>query len=519
MLKRAVLLVVLVLSAVAFLVPVATAQTENILTVGMFTDPPRLDPAEVSSYEEGIVTYNVYEVLLQYNLETWDILPKLATSWEISEDATEAVFTLREGVKFHDGTDFNAEAVKFSFDRTVAIGRAPAAYLSGITSVEVLGPLSIKFTTSETWAFWEDVFACPKALPIISPTSVQLHKTDDDPWAAEWVNENPCGTGAYQVIEWKHGEYVRLDRFPDYWRGWTDKNFDTVMVMVVREPAKQKLFFERGALDIPYAIPVSYYPALAEDPGVKLVPVTGLAQRFITMKADRPPLDNKYLRQAIAYAIDYESAVQLRPYAKVAQGPIPSHALGFNESLEVSHQDLAKARELMEASGYAPGEIELEMVYVAGLDYQRNLAVLVQSNLAEIGINVKLTSMPWSTLWPLLADPDKAPPMYIYYAAAQFGDPHGILWQMFHPDALGPAGQNNGYNNPEVGRLLDLAETTVNRDARAALYRQVSEIIAEDQPAIFLWEVPYPQIYRADLQNVAPDGLFRTYYFYEIYRK
>jgi len=518
MLKKTVALAIVLVGVIACLGAMVVAQTENILTVGMFTDPPRLDPAEVSSYEEGIVTYNVYETLLKYDLETWDILPNLAESWEISEDATEAIFHLQADIKFHDGTDFDAEAVKYSFDRTVAIGRAPSAYLTGITSVEIVDPLTIKMVTGEPWAFWEDVFACVKALPIISPAFVQAHATDNDPWGAEWVNENTCGTGPYQLVEWEHGGYLRLERFPDYWRGWSDRNFQTVMVMIVREPAKQKLFFQRGALDIPYAIPVSDYPALAEDPDVKVVPVTGLAERFINMKADRPPLNNKYLRQAIAYAIDYESAVQLRPYAKVAQGPIPSHALGFNDSLEVSHQDLNKARELMQESGYAPGEVKLEMVYVAGLDYQRNLAVLVQSNLAEIGINLKLSSMPWSTLFPLLADPDKSPAMYIFYSAARFGDPHGILWEMFAPDALGPAGFNNGYNNPEVGRLLDLAETTVDRDARAGLYSQVSEIIAEDQPAIFLWEVPYPQIYRADLQNVVPDGLFRAYYFYEIYR-
>ncbi len=186
------------------------------------------------------------------------------------------------------------------------------------------------------------------------------------------------------------------------------------MVMIVREPAKQKLSFKRGMIDIPYGIPVSEYPALQADPEVRVVPVTGLAQRFITMKSSRPPLDNVKLRKAISYAIDYESAVKIRPYAKIAQGPLPHHAIGFNNTLEVSHQDLDKARSLMKEAGYKPGELELDLVYVSGLDYQRNVSVLVQSNLAEIGIKLKLSSMPWSTLFPLIADPEKSPTMYIF---------------------------------------------------------------------------------------------------------
>ena len=495
------------------------AQQANVLSVGMFTDPPSVDPALVSSYEEYIVTANTYETLLKYDLNTWEVVPLLAQAWAVSEDATRATFYLREGVTFHDGTDFDAEAVRFSLERALAIGRAPSAYLSRIKSFEVVGPYEIQMTTDRPWAFWEDVFACVNALPIVSPSYVKANATAADPWATEWMRQHTCGTGAYMLAEWRQGEYVRLERFAGYWRGWTERNFETVMVMIVREPAKQKLYFERGAIDISFGIPVSEYPKLEANPGVIVVPVTGLAQRYITMKADRPPLDDVNVRRAIAYAIQYENLPTIRPYARIAQGPLPHHALGFNDSIEVSHRDIDKARQLLSEAGYKPGDLQLELVYVAGLDFQRDLAVMVQANLAEIGIKLTLRSMPWATLFPLLSDPEKSPAMYVFFSAARFGDPHGILWEMFHPDALGLAGFNNGYRNAVVGDLLDQAERETDRDHRADLYREVSRIIAEDQPAVFLWEEPYPQIYRSDLRNIAPDGLFRTYYFYEIYRE
>lgn len=495
------------------------ASQDGVLTVVATTDPPRLDPAVVVSYEAGIVTYNVYETLLVYDPGDFRIKPLLAASWAIAEDGLSAVFYLRQGVKFHDGTPFNAEAVKFSLERAQAINRAPATYLALINKTEVIDDYTIKLYSSETWAFWEDAMATRKALSIVSPSYVKAHATGDDPWAAEWMHEHTCGTGPYMMDEWVHGQYVKLVKFPEYWGGWTEKNFDTVFARTVREPAVEELMIKSGEADIAYDIPEAHLPELAQDPNVVVQLVPGMAQLFFPMQCHKGPLADVRVRKAVIYGIDLEQVALVYPGAVRAQGAIPRSMLGADPTVPIHPHDPEIARLLLADAGYEPDALTLTLVYVAGVEWERRAALVVQQNLAEIGINVKVESMPWATIFPLLADPDQSPEFYMFYSAARFADPHGILWETFHSGALGSVGFNNGYSNPEFDRLLDEAELTADREARAELYRQANRILVDEVPAVFVWEMPYPFVYRADLKNVEPDELFRTYYYYDLYRE
>ncbi len=494
------------------------AMGQNVLTVLTTSDPPNLDPAVVTDYESGMVTYNVYETLLTYNVSNFSIQPCLAVSWEISPDGRSAVFHLRHGVKFQDGTPFNAEAVKFSLERTLALDRAPATYLKPITKVEVLDNYTIKFSSSETWAFWEDALATRKALSIVSPTYVKAHATANDPWAADWMNTHTCGTGPYMVAEWVKGQYVKLVKNPDYWRGWNKKNFDTVFVRIVREPSVEELMLASGKADIAYDIPATDLPKLANNPQVVVKLVPGMAQLFFPMKCNKGPFANILVRKAVTYGINLPEVCKVYPGAVQAQGAIPRSMLGADPTLPIFPHDPVIARLLLEKAGYKPGQLTVTMVYVAGVEWERRAALVVQQNLADVGINVKLEAMPWSTLFPLLSDPQKSPDFYMFYSAARFADPNGILWETFSSDALGPAGFNNGYSDKQFDSLLNKATKTVNREARGKLYQQADRILINDVPAIFVWEMPYPFVYRANLKGVVPDRLFRAYYYYELYR-
>jgi peptide/nickel transport system substrate-binding protein len=495
---------------------VSLALGANVLTVVMTTEPPRLDPAEVVSYEAGIITYNGYENLLKYNLETFEIEPSLATSWEVAEDGKSATFHLREGVKFHDGTPFDAEAVKYSLERTKAINRAPATYLAKITEAEVIDDHTIKLHASEAWAFWEDAFATRKALSIVSPTFVKAGAKGDDTWGAEYMYDHTCGTGPYVMKEWVHGQYVKVEKNPDYWGGWKEGQIDTAFVKVVREPAVEELMIKKGEADIAYDIAETHLEELGEDPNITVAIVGGMAQMYIPMKSHKGPLADVKVRKAISYAVNLDEFPKIYPGVVRGQGPIPRAMLGHDKTLPIYAYDPEVAKLLLADAGYKPGELKLKMVYLTGLEYQRRGALLVQQNLADIGVELELQEMTWSTLFPLLADPDKAPTMYFFYSAARFADPHGILYETFSPAALGEAGFNNGYNSADVGRLLDEAELTVDREKRAELYAEINRIIVQDAPAVFAFEMPYPFVFRSDLKGITPDRLFRSYLFYDI---
>ncbi len=486
------------------------------LKVATFTDPPKLDGNAVDSFESGIVTYNVYEPLLKYNLEDFSVKPCLATSWEISRDGKTAIFHLRKGVKFQDGTDFNATAVKFNYERTMALGFSPSVLLKAIKSIEIIDEYTVKFTSGKPFAFWEDNLASVKGLVMESPSYVKAHATSNDPWAEKWMHEHTCGTGPYIVKSWVHGQYVDMVKFKDYWGGWTGKEPDRVLVQVVAEAGKRNLMLTKGTVDIAYNIPSDLLPNLIKNPSVTVKSVGGMAELFIPMNCQKGPFTNRLLRKAVSYAIDYKTATKVWYGAIQAQGPIPRAMYGHDDTLPIYHRDLNKAKLLMKAAGYSPGELEVTLTYIAGLEWERKLAVLVQQNLADIGIKVNLQMMAWSVFSPMATDPEKVTDMCILYSAARTADPYVILWESFSPAALGPGGWNIGYNNPEVGKLLDLAERTPDRAVRAEIYKEVQWIITVDAPRLLLFEVPYTFTYRSDLKGIVPDRLFNAYYYHEI---
>ncbi len=498
---------------------VGMAAEEGVLTVVTTTDPPRLDPAVITSYEAGMVTYNIYENLLTYDPTDFSIKPMLAESWEISPDGKSATFHLREGVTFTDGTPFNAEAVRFNVERTKALGLAPATYLEQIVDIVIVDEYTIQFKSSERWAFWEDAMATRKALSIVSPTFIREHATDDDPWAGEYLYDHTCGTGPYMLEQWVHGQYAKLVQNPDYWGGWEGEHFETVFVRTVREPSVEELMLKSGEADIAYEIPETHMAELDARDDIFSQAIPGMAQMFFPIQSHDGPLADVRVRKAVLYALDLETVRTVFPGAGKAHGAIPTTMLGGDESAYAYPYDPDESRRLLGEAGYEPGELSLTLVYIAGAEYQRRAALVVQQNLADVGVNLSVENMPWSTIFPLMADPDQSPEIYMFYSAARFADPHGILYETFHSDALGPGGYNNGYSNPIFDDLLDRAEKTVDRDERAALYREANQILINDAPAVFVWEMPYPFSYREDLQNVVPDVLFRTYDYYRMYRE
>jgi len=509
---------VFVLAAVAGLSILGLAADPGILTVVMTTDPPNIDPAVVTDYEAGIVTYNVYEGLLDYDLNDYSIKPALAMSWEIASDGLSAVFHLRQGVKFHDGTPFNAEAVKYSIERAQAMNQAPATYLTPITKVEVLDANTIKLSTNQPWAFWEDALATRKALGVVSPTYVKAHVTASDPWAADWMGQHTCGTGPYVLADWQVGQYIKLVKNDVYWGGWKPEQFSTVFIRTVREPSVEELMIKSGEADIAFDVPETHLADLDADPNIFAKSLPGMAQLFFPMKYHKGPFADSRIRKAVTYALDLDAIATVYPGAERAQGAIPRSMLGADPTAPILPHDPEAARLLLKEAGFAPGQLTLTLTYVSGAEWERRAALIAQQNLADVGVNLVVEAMPWSVIFPLTADPELAPDWYIFYSAARFADPHGIMFEMFSTTALGPSGFNNGYSNPAFDALLDQASMTPDREARAALYRQANRILIADMPAIFVWEMPYSFVYRASVKGVVPELIDRTYHFYDLYR-
>jgi peptide/nickel transport system substrate-binding protein len=465
------------------------------ITIADALQPSSLDIA--TEYEAAAMATNrvVYERLVQYDKDSTKIVPELATSWEVSDDGMEWTFHLREGVKFHDGTPFNSEAVKYSFDRVLEINQGPAWMLSSIDKIETPDEYTVKFYLSEPFSAFLPVLANIWGTGIVSPTAVQENEVDGD-MGQEYMQNHMIGTGPYKFVEWSHGEYIKLERNEDYWGGWDSnaegKVIDEVIIKFITEPATQRLMLEQGDVDIAMNIAVDDIADVANGEGITLISKPSLMATYIRFNVTKPPLDNLKVRQAIRLALDYDGVINqiMNGYAVQMQGPASIGLLGHNDDLPVYKQDLAKAKELLKESGVET-PFTLEYVYETGQEDRRMVGELLQANLAELGINLEIHTLPWESLWGRVSSEDQSetPDLTANGWWPDYADVQNFLYPMYHSSQWPPNSLNIGfYGNPEVDALLDQALAESDDEARYELYREAQALIDSDAPDMDLYQ-------------------------------
>ncbi|NMC80064.1 MAG: ABC transporter substrate-binding protein [Chloroflexi bacterium] len=464
------------------------------ITIADALQPSSLDIA--TEYEAAAMAVNrvVYERLVRYQGDTTEVEPELATSWEESEDGLEWTFHLREGVKFQDGTPFNAEAVKFSYDRVMTINQGPAWMFSKIDHIEAVDDNTVKFVLTEPFSSFLPVLANIWGTGIVSPKVIQDNETNDD-LAQEYMQNHMVGTGPYSFVEWVHGDHITLQRNLDYWGGWDESKgqpIDRVIIKFITESATQRLQLEQGDLDIAMNISVDDLADVSSEDGISLVENPSLMGTYIRFNVQKPPLDNPKVREAIRLALDYDALINqvMLGHAIQMQGPASIGLPGHNDNLPVVKQDLDKARQLLEEAGVTT-PLTLEYVYETGQEDRRMAGELLQANLADLGITLEIHSLPWETIWARVSSDDKtqtpdltANGWWPDYAAVE-----NFLYPMYHSSQWPPNSLNIGfYKNEEVDKLLDQALAEPDEATRNGLYEQAQELIFNDVPDIDLYQ-------------------------------
>ncbi len=442
--------------------PTTTTAAPVTLYYGDTTDPSTLDPHLTLDYASAKVEFAIYEGLVAYKGETTEVEPRLATSWDISSDGFTYTFHLRQNVLFHDGTKFNADAVKFSFDRLLSLNRGPVYLFSALDHVEVVDEYTVKFVLKEASPSF--LYSCGAAYGglIISPAAIKEHAVDNDQ-AEKWLNDHAVGTGPYEFVSWEPGVQVVVTKFDQYWRGWEGKHVDKIVYRVVRESSSRKLMVMKGDLDIAQEIAPEDFQELENAAGVNLVLHPTLNTAYVMMNNLRKPLDDVQVRRAVSYAFDYESYVEsiMKGTAQQMQGPLPRGLWSHDDSLSMYTYDIAKAKQLLADAGYPNGGFSLEITYVSGRDGDRAMCEILQNGLNQLGIQLEITALPWPTMKARAMNPDTAPDMIVFYWLPDIPDPDNWLYSMFHSDSWGPANWNIAYyKNAQVDAILKEARTT-----------------------------------------------------------
>jgi len=497
---------------------------ENFISVGFRGDPVSLDPAASQpTNNTWFIWYQTYERLCKADSQDPNkLVPVLATNWESNKSADEWTFYLRKGVLFTDGSELNADAVKYTIDRLMAINLGPAAwYAKLVQSIEIVDNYTVKFHLKYPYSVFPNLLSALDAGYIVSSTAFRAHATGDDPWATEWARENVVGTGPYKITEWVWGQVIVLRENEEYWRGWEGKHFNGIDFRIIREDSSRKLAIQTGAVD--YAEDINYtdIPSLQADGGVALHLNTTTQLWMVILNNQRPPLDNAKVRQAISWAYPYEATNDLifMGYAKPAIGPSNTGILYHDPDVIQYTEDLDKAKAVLAESGIDPRAFTLELKYVAGLDYERRMAEAFQANLLQLGFKVEVQSAPWPSLVSMFElDPVDRPHMGIYYNAPDFNDP---FTQTFEPIyKSGEAWNWAAHNDPQYDALLAQAYKTTDSVELQDIAYKLQETLTNNAVNIFICEGLQASAVRSDIKGYYSISFYAGIaYIYDMYRE
>jgi len=503
--------------------PAVTPIAKEVLRHGTFHDCWSFDPHKVSDEPTTRYTANVYDTLVRIAgvPPLWvDLEPHLAKDWRASPDGKEYTFTLKRGVKFHDGSTLDAKAVKYSFDRALTIKQCFAAFgiAPYVSSTEVLGDYEFRATLSKPYApFMPNV----ALLYIVNPTVVEANKKAEGPYGGkgdygtEWLESHDAGSGPYKVKERRVGEYTVFERHLEYFEGWGPQHFDEMRYEIVPEVPTVVSKLKKGELDWgEYWLPEDAFNELEKTPGCTVPEWLDTAGTFtILLNNQNPFLKNKALRQAINYAFDYETCINriLLGKAGPSTGPLPPGMLGYNPEVKMYTRDLTKAKALMEQSGLKAGEITLDITWTAGMETRRLISILLQENLAEIGINLELKELPWATIADQIAgkDPEDAFAMSQLSGSIAIPDPDDILSRFYYSrlwevEGLKTYYTMSYYKNTTVDRLIEEARASTSVSERDAMYKEACKLIVEDAASLWpFWQMTRIAI-RSDIEGWRP---------------
>ncbi|MFP4328744.1 MAG: ABC transporter substrate-binding protein [Paracoccaceae bacterium] len=457
----------------------ALAQSGSEISIGLQQEPTSLDPtADATASIDGMLAQNVYESLAIVT-EQGEVRPNLASGWEISEDGLTYTFRLREGVTFHDGTGFDAEDVKFSFDRAMAEDSVNPSkgIFEPIERVTVIDPLTVEITLSRPDGFFLFNLAQGDA-SIVAPESVETNATA------------PVGTGPFRFEGWTRGDRLTLARNPD-WRDADNVAMERVAFRFISEPAAAATALLADEIDAFPGFPApELLPQFEADPRFRVEQGSTEGEVILAMNNSRAPLSDRAVRRAVSHALDRTEIIEGAMYGRAE--PIgsffPPHHVSHVDLTGTYPHDIDQAKALLEEAGVAEGT-EL-VLRVPPFPYATRSGEIVQAQLAKAGLEVKLENVEWG-FW---LDEVYSKLNYDMTIIAHTS-PNDLSNFSRGPDYF------YGYSNPEFDALWEEIRSEADADRRDALLKDAQRFLAEDAVHGFLFQLPKLGIYRNELSG------------------
>lgn len=502
--------VLLGLALVGAQLPVTGAPARDTFNFGNITKVASLDPHRITSGWDHYLLAYVYDGLVGRKRGTTEIEPRLAVSWRVSPNAKVYTLKLRPNVKFHDGSDLNAEAVRYSIDRVRHFRVGAGWVLDDLERFEIVDPTMVRFTLKVPNALF---LSWLEHLYIVSPAHVKKHEKQPNDYAADYYADNANGTGPYRVTQRIPGDRVFLEKFDAYWGGWQAKHFRRIIQWEVGEATTQRLMLERGELDAIRLFSSDDIRAMRRNQNLVVNETSSTNQYYIRLNMATGPTTDVRVRKALAHAFDFKLFFQVEDGFGPSDGPCVSEFMdGWKPNGLIGEANMTRARELLREAGVQP--FRMSFLYPTGIEWQRRAAEIWQSNLRQLGITLDIRTQTWPTMfaklvaWKDTRDPATMENSYGQLWGVRYADTHAYLNFMYRSDAIGGAGRNMMYyTNPEVDRMIDQATWVTSTKARVETYKRVCQLITDEAPDIFVGRMMTRLPMRTDVKGFYFDRL------------
>jgi glutathione transport system substrate-binding protein len=437
------------------------------------------DPYDANDTLSQAMAKSFYEGLYGFDKDM-KMIPVLAESYEAAKDGLTYTFKLRKGIKFHDGTDFNAEAVKANFDRVTNPENKLKRYglYSNIAKTEAVDAYTVRFTLKTPFSAFINNLAHPSGV-IISPAALKQYGSKD-------VAFHPVGTGPFKFVEWKSTDYLKVAKFDGYWQKGLPK-VDTITWKPVVDNNSRAALMQTGEAHFTFPVPYELADVLKAKPDLELVAAPSIVLRYLSMNTQQKPFDNPKVRQAIAYAINKEALakVAFNGYAAPAEGIVPE-GVEYADKIAPWPYDVAKAKQLMTEAGY-PSGFETELWSAYNHSTAQKVTQFLQQQLQQIGIRTKITLLEAGQRVEKVEswqDP-KTAPVRLYYVgwSSSTGEADWALRPLLYGESWPPKLFNTAYyKNDKVDNDIKAALATTDKTEKAKLYKDAQQTIWKDAP-------------------------------------
>ncbi|NIG76392.1 glutathione ABC transporter substrate-binding protein GsiB [Cedecea neteri] len=462
------------LASAVIATPAFAAKDVVVAVASNFTT---LDPYDANDTLSQAVAKSFYQGLfgLDKDMKLQNVL---AESYKVSDDGLVYTIKLRTGVKFQDGTDFNAEAVKANLDRASNPDNHLKRYnlYKTIAKTEVVDPSTVKITLKEPFSAFINILAHP-ATAMISPAALQKYGKD--------IGFHPVGTGPYQLDTWNQTDFVKVKKFAGYWQQGLPK-LDSITWRPVVDNNTRAAMLQTGEAQFAFPIPYEQAGVLEKNSKLELVASPSIMQRYISMNVTQKPFDNPKVREAINYAINRQALVKVAfsGFATPAEGVVPP-SLAYAEKFKPWPYDPAKAKALLKEAGF-PNGFETTLWSSHNHSTAQKVLQFTQQQLAQVGIKVKVTAMDaGQRAAEVEAKGQKESGVRMFYTgwSASTGEADWALSPLFASQNWPPTLFNTAfYSNPQVDKDLTDALKTTKPEEKAKLYKDAQDIIWKESP-------------------------------------